>query len=167
MIPLMSANRKANDTMTKSGKTTFKFDQPIKIPSYLIALVVGDLKGIKVGPRSTVWSEPAVVQKAATEFMETEKFIKAAEGICGPYVWGTYDLVCLPPSFPYGGMENPQLTFLTPTLLAGGRSLVSVVAHEITHSWSGNLVTNDSWDEFWLNEGWTSFIEGRILKKDR
>jgi leukotriene-A4 hydrolase len=101
----------------------------------------------------------------AFEFSETEEFLKIAESICGPYVWGRYDILLLPPSFPYGGMENPCLTFVTPTLLAGDRSLASVVAHEIAHSWMGNGVTNKTWAHFWMNEGFTVFVERKILAK--
>lgn len=149
---------------------TYSFEQKIAIPSYLIALAVGNLKGIQVGPRSTVWSEPEVVEAAAWEFQGTEEFIKVGESLLTPYVWGVYDLLLLPASFPYGGMENPciyfkftlGLTFVTPTLLAGDRSLVDVVAHEISHSWMGNLVTTRNWEHFWLNEGFTVFVERKI-----
>lgn len=133
---LMSAVPLAIDPSTPQ---TFRFEQKIAIPSYLIAMAVGQLEGIKVGPRTTVWSEPAVVKAAAWEFEETEEFIKAGESFLTPYCWGVYDLLVLPGSFPYGGMENPCLTFVTPTLLAGDRTLVDVVAHEIAHSWMGNL----------------------------
>ena len=129
-----------------SGQTvSCTFSQPVAVPSYLIAIVVGNLEGIKVGPRSTVWSEPEMVRAAAEEFSETEQFILAAESIVGPYIWGKYDILCLPPSFPYGGMENPSLTFVTPSLLAGDKSLAGVVAHEIAHSWTGNLVGCRTW----------------------
>ncbi|CAJ0763134.1 4704_t:CDS:10 [Entrophospora sp. SA101] len=135
----------------------------IEIPSYLIALAVGNLEGRVIGPRSTVWSEPEVVGGAAWEFEETEKFIATGEQLLTPYEWGKYDLLVLPASFPYGGMENPCLTFVTPTLLAGDRSLVDVIAHEISHSWMGNLVTTANWEHFWLNEGWTIFTERKII----
>ncbi|KAJ3030299.1 UNVERIFIED_CONTAM: putative leukotriene A-4 hydrolase (LTA-4 hydrolase) (Leukotriene A(4) hydrolase) [Siphonaria sp. JEL0065] len=125
---------------------TYSFSQHIAIPSYLIAITVGNIEGKRVGPRSTVWSEPEVVEKAAWEFEDTKLFIKTGEEILTPYVWGVYDLLVLPASFPYGGMENPCLTFVTPSLLAGDKSLVDVVAHEIVHSWMGNLVTSASWD---------------------
>ncbi|KAG9285768.1 hypothetical protein G9A89_013193 [Geosiphon pyriformis] len=141
----------------------YKFEQNIKIPSYLIALAVGNLKGKEIGPRSTVWTEPEILEAAAWEFVDTEKFISIGEELLTPYEWGRYDLLVLPSSFPYGGMENPCLTFVTPTLLAGDRSLVDVVAHEISHSWMGNLVTTANWEHFWLNEGWTVFIERKIL----
>lgn len=146
----------------EDGKKVFEFEQKVAVPSYLIALVVGNLKGVEVGPRSTVWSEPEMVEAAAYEFSQTEEFIVAAESIVGPYVWGKYDILCLPPSFPYGGMENPSLTFVTPSLLAGDRSLAGVVAHEIAHSWTGNLVGCRTWEHFWLNEGHTVFLERKI-----
>uniref|UniRef100_A0AAV1TIR4 Peptidase M1 leukotriene A4 hydrolase/aminopeptidase C-terminal domain-containing protein n=1 Tax=Peronospora matthiolae TaxID=2874970 RepID=A0AAV1TIR4_9STRA len=139
------------------------FEQSVPIPSYLLAIVAGKLESVDLGPRSRVWAEAAVVTKAAHEFAQTEAFLAHAEEITGQeYVWKRYDLVCLPPSFPYGGMENPCLTFVTPTLLAGDRSLADVVAHEISHSWTGNLVTNHSWNDFWLNEGWTMWLERKI-----
>ncbi|KAJ3211256.1 Leukotriene A-4 hydrolase [Dinochytrium kinnereticum] len=146
-------------------KTCF-FTQDIAIPSYLLAIAVGNLVGSRVGPRSTVWSEPEVIDKAAWEFVDTEKFISTGEELLTPYVWGVYDLLILPASFPYGGMENPciaSITFVTPSLLAGDRSLVDVVAHEIAHSWMGNLVTSASWEHFWLNEGFTVCIERKIM----
>jgi len=137
----------------------------MKIPAYLLAIAVGNLKGIKIGPRSTVWSEPEVVDKAANEFVNTEDFIKIGEEYLTEYVWGVYDLLVLPPSFPFGGMENPCLTFVTPTIVVGDRSLVDVIAHEISHSWTGNLVTNSNWQHFWLNEGHTMYLERKILSK--
>jgi len=140
------------------------FEQKLPIPPYLVAIVCGAVEGRRVGPRTTVWSEKEMVEDCAWEFEETEKFLVAAEKLCGPYKWGVYDLLVLPPSFPYGGMENPCLTFVTPTLLAKDRSQVSVIAHEIAHSWSGNLVTNETWEHFWLNEGLTVFTEIRIVR---
>eukprot|EP00124_Ichthyophonus_hoferi_P000730 Ihof_evm14s29 gene=Ihof_evmTU14s29 len=135
------------------------------MPSYLIALVIGDLHYREISPRCRVWSELEIVDKAAYEFIDTDNFLQKAEEVCGPYVWGRYDLLVLPPSFPFGGMENPRLTFITPTLLAGDRSLVNVVAHEIAHSWTGNLVTNATWEHFWLNEGFTVFVERKIISR--
>nr|XP_033807890.1 leukotriene A-4 hydrolase [Geotrypetes seraphini] len=145
-----------------SSRKICKFRQSVPIPSYLLALVVGALEGRKIGPRTTVWSEKELVDEAAYEFAETESMLQAAEDLVGPYVWGQYDLLVMPPSFPYGGMENPCLTFVTPTLLAGDRSLSNVIAHEIAHSWTGNLVTNKTWEHFWLNEGHTVYLERRI-----
>ncbi|CAJ0572472.1 unnamed protein product, partial [Mesorhabditis spiculigera] len=143
-------------------ETTFFFKQPVAIPSYLLAIVVGVLAKRDISDRCAVWAEPSMVEKAHWEFNETEDILATAEKIAGKYIWGRYDMVCLPPTFPFGGMENPCLTFLTPTLISGDRSLVSVIAHEIAHSWSGNLVTNKSWEHFWLNEGFTMFIERKI-----
>jgi leukotriene-A4 hydrolase len=141
----------------------FVMDQPI--PSYLIALAVGDLAFEATGTRTGVWAEPSIVQKAGAEFSDMEKMLEAAEKLYGPYRWTRYDVLVLPPSFPFGGMENPRLTFATPTILAGDKSLVSLVAHEMAHSWSGNLVTNATWSDFWLNEGYTVYIERRILEE--
>ena len=146
-------------------ENTFNFEQRVAIPSYLVAIAAGNLQGITVGPRTTVWSEPEVVKQAAWEFEDTEEFLKIGEDLLIPYEWGIYDLLVLPASFPYGGMENPCLTFVTPTLLAGDRSLVDVVAHEIAHSWMGNLVTTQNWEHFWLNEGFTVFIERKITSR--
>lgn len=148
----------------EDGSRTFAFRQPIAMASYLVALAVGNLASKEVGPRSAVWAEPSVVEAAAYEFADTELFLATGEKICGPYVWSRYDVLCMPPSFPYGGMENPCLTFVTPTLLAGDRSLADVVIHEITHSWTGNLVTNRTWEHFWLNEGWTMFVQRKISR---
>ena len=151
-VPVMSAK--------KTSERTFSMEQPI--PSYLIALAVGDLEYRAVSKRTGVFAEPSVVDRAAREFEDLDRMIAAAEKLFGPYRWEQYDVLVLPPSFPYGGMENPRLTFLSSTLLAGDKSLVAVVAHEIAHSWSGNLVTNATWRDFWLNEGFTSYLERRI-----
>jgi len=142
----------------------YTFKQPVPICTYLIALAVGALESREIGPRTRVWSEKSMVDAGAFEFAETEEFIQVAEKVLGcPYLFSnTYDVLLLPPSFPYGGMENPNLTFCTPTLLAGDRSLADVVAHEISHSWTGNLVTNQTWEHFWLNEGFTVYTERRI-----
>lgn len=138
------------------------FHLPQPIPPYLIALAVGDLSFQAVSERCGVWAEPSVLGKAAKEFEDMEKMVQTAEGLYGAYPWGRYDLLVLPPSFPFGGMENPCLTFATPTVLAGDKSLVSLVSHELAHSWSGNLVTNSTWRDFWLNEGFTTYFERRI-----
>lgn len=140
-----------------------RFEQKIPIQSYLIALAAGKLESRRIGPRSTVWTEAEFIEEAAEEFSETENMLKTAEDLCGPYVWGIYDILVLPPFFPYGGMENPCLTFATPTLLAGDKSLANVIAHEIAHSWTGNLVTNKNFEHFWLNEGFTVFTERKIV----
>ncbi|ORX89777.1 hypothetical protein K493DRAFT_232463 [Basidiobolus meristosporus CBS 931.73] len=164
---LMSALRLNEEPEVSGDSRIYRFEQKTTMPSYLIALVVGELEGIEIGPRTTVWSEPSMVKKCAEEFVDTEDFITVGEQLLTPYEWGRYDLLVLPSSFPYGGMENPCLTFVTPTLLAGDRSLVDVVAHEIAHSWMGNLVTTKSWENFWLNEGWTVFIERKIVGRLR
>jgi aminopeptidase N len=142
--------------------THFRMRNPI--PSYLIALAAGNLEFRSLGERAGVFAEPALVETAAREFADTEAMIRAVEEMYGPYRWGRYDLLVLPPSFPFGGMENPCLTFTTPTVLAGDKSLVALVAHELAHSWSGNLVTNATWSDFWLNEGFTVYLEGRIIE---
>ena len=133
------------------------------LQSYLVALAVGNLSSRRVGPRSHIWCEPELVDAAAAELVDTERFISIGESLMGPYEWGTYDVLVLPSSFPYGGMENPCLTFVSPSIIAGDRSLVSVVAHEVAHSWTGNLVTARTWEHFWLNEGFTVYLERRIL----
>ncbi|XP_001509819.2 leukotriene A-4 hydrolase [Ornithorhynchus anatinus] len=163
LVALMSAVRDGDESdPADATRKIYKFSQKVPIPCYLVALVVGALESRKIGPRTLVWSEKEQVEKSAYEFSETEAMLKIAEDLGGPYVWGQYDLLVLPPSFPYGGMENPCLTFVTPTLLAGDRSLSNVIAHEISHSWTGNLVTNKTWDHFWLNEGHTVYLERHI-----
>jgi len=156
LVALMSAEHKG------SADGVFDFEMKRPIPAYLIALAVGDLQFQEVGSRTGVYAEPSVLAKAAVEFSDMEKMITAVEQMYGPYRWGRYDLLILPPSFPFGGMENPRLTFATPTILAGDKSLVGLVSHELAHSWSGNLVTNATWADFWLNEGFTTYIENRI-----
>ncbi len=146
------------------ARTTFHFEMPQVIPPYLLAFAVGDLASKDLSPRSRVWSEPGILEAAAWEFADVERHLAAAEKLFGKYDWERFDLLMMPPSFPYGGMENPRLTFLTPTLLAGDRSMVNVVAHELAHSWTGNLVTNINAEHFWLNEGFTVFAERRILE---
>lgn len=142
----------------------YRFEMPQPIPAYLIALAVGDLAFRPLRPRTGVYAEPSMVEACANEFADTEKMVEAAERRYGPYRWGRYDILVLPPSFPFGGMENPKLTFATPTILAGDRSLIALVAHELAHSWSGNLVTNATWRDFWLNEGFTTYLERRIVE---
>jgi leukotriene-A4 hydrolase len=141
----------------------FRMDQPVA--PYLVALAVGDLAFQPLGPRTGVYAEPSMLKAAAYELADTEKMVTAAEELYGPYRWERYDMIVLPPSFPFGGMENPRLTFLTPTMIAGDRSLVSLIAHELAHSWSGNLVTNATWADFWLNEGFTTYFQSRIMEK--
>ena len=161
---VMSAEQLTPDGVAAEGGKRYDFRLTQPIPPYLIALAVGDIDFKSLGPRTGVYTEPAVLASAANEFADLEKMVQAAESIGGPYRWGRYDILVLPPSFPFGGMENPRLTFATPTILAGDRSLTSLVAHELAHSWSGNLVTNATWSDFWLNEGFTVFFELRIME---
>lgn len=159
---MAAASKGAGDA---AGPTaTFRFEMPQPIPPYLFAFAVGDLASKDLSPRSRVWAEPGQLAAAAAEFSGVEAQLAAAEALFGPYDWERFDLLVMPPSFPFGGMENPRLTFLTPTLLTGDKSLVNVVAHELAHSWTGNLVTNANFEHFWLNEGFTVFAERRILE---
>ncbi len=146
------------------GRRAYRFRMDHPVAPYLIAIAAGDIAFRALGPRTGVWTEPAMLDSAARELADTERMVEAAERLYGPYRWGRYDVIVLPPSFPYGGMENPTLTFLTPTFIAGDRSLVGLVAHELAHSWSGNLVTNAVWSDGWLNEGFTSYFENRIME---
>ena len=150
---------------TEHGNSaTEKWEMPQPIPPYLFAFAVGDLASRDLSPRCRVWAEPGQVEAAAYEFADVEAMIHSAESLFGPYDWDRFDILTMPPSFPYGGMENPRLTFITPTVLAGDRSLVSVIAHELAHSWTGNLVTNANGEHFWLNEGFTMYAERRITE---
>ena len=157
---VMSANNDPN--AEKNGVYHFSMPQPI--PSYLIALAVGDLEFKAMGERTGVYAEKELLDAAAAEFEDTESMLEIAEEMYGPYRWDRYDLLILPPSFPFGGMENPRLSFITPTVLAGDKSLVALIAHELAHSWSGNLVTNSSWRDLWLNEGFTTYLTSRIMQ---
>ncbi|MES0874955.1 M1 family metallopeptidase [Sinimarinibacterium thermocellulolyticum] len=161
LLAVMAAQMELDPT--RDGDYHFTMPQPI--PSYLVALAVGDLRFRPMSARTGIYAEPSVVERAAQEFEDTEAMMQRAEAIYGPYRWGRYDLLILPPAFPYGGMENPRLTFATPTVIAGDKSLVSLVAHELAHSWSGNLVTNASWNDFWLNEGFTNHLTYRIMEE--
>ena len=164
LTAVMSAPRVGEPQATGTTRQfAFRMDKPVA--PYLIAIAVGDLAFKPLGPRTGVWTEPAMLDKAAAELADTEKMVAAAEKLYGPYQWGRYDLLVLPPSFPFGGMENPTLTFLTPTFLAGDKSLTSLIAHELAHSWSGNLATNATWADFWLNEGMTTYAERRIVEE--
>lgn len=160
LLAVMSAN---NDPLTPR-RGEYQFNMPQPIPAYLIAIAVGNLYFAPLGDDTGVYTEPELLDASVYEFANTQDMLEVAEEQFGPYQWGRYDLLVLPPSFPYGGMENPRLSFLTPSLLAGDRSLVSVVAHELAHSWSGNLVTNATWRDGWLNEGMTSYLEGRLME---
>ncbi|MEQ1726648.1 MAG: M1 family metallopeptidase [Sphingopyxis sp.] len=146
------------------GRRAFRFRMDKPVAPYLIAIAAGDIVFRELGPRTGVWAEGAMIDRAAAELADTEAMVEAAEALYGPYRWGRYDVIVLPPSFPFGGMENPTLTFLTPTFIAGDKSLVGLVAHELAHSWSGNLVTNANWTDSWLNEGVTSYFENRIME---
>ena len=159
LVPLMSASQDGQDT---DGNWTFSMPQPI--PSYLIAIAVGDIKFKAINDTIGVYAEDYILDAAAEEFAETPLMEVANTELYGPYRWGRYDLIVLPPSFPFGGMENPRLSFMTPTLIAGDKSLTNVVAHELAHSWSGNLVTNSNWRDAWLNEGFTSYVENRVME---
>jgi aminopeptidase N len=141
----------------------YEFEMPQAIPAYLIAIGVGDLHFKAMSDRTGIYAEPVLLDAAAAEFADTERMLQISESLYGPYRWGRYDLLILPPSFPFGGMENPRLSFITPTVIAGDKSLVALIAHELAHSWSGNLVTNATWRDLWLNEGFTSFLTDRIM----
>ncbi|MDO5969019.1 M1 family metallopeptidase [Flavivirga aquimarina] len=167
LMAVMSAENPK--TKTPDGLYTFKMAQPIS--PYLIALAVGDIEYKAVSNRTGIYAEKSMVDKAHYEFSDMENMVASAEALYGTYAWEQFDVIVLPPSFPFGGMENPRLTFATPTVIAGDKSLTSLIAHELAHSWSGNLVTNASWDDFWLNEGFTVYFEMRIMEalygKDR
>jgi aminopeptidase N len=164
MTAVMSAPR-VEQPITQGGESVFNFRMEHSVAPYMIAIAVGDLAFKPLGSRTGVWAEPATLPAAARELSDTEKMVAAAEKLYGPYRWGRYDVLVLPPSFPYGGQENPTLTFATPTFIAGDKSLVSLIAHELAHSWSGNLATNAVWEDFWLNEGMTTYAEGRIVEE--
>lgn len=161
LMAMMSA---ANPT-EKNAQGLYHFKQEKPIPSYLMALAVGDVEFRSLGRNTGVYAEPGMMEKSHWEFADMQSMVDSAEALYGPYAWGRYDVLVLPPSFPFGGMENPVLTFATPTIIAGDRSLVSLIAHELAHSWSGNLVTNETWNDFWLNEGFTVYFEQRIMEK--
>lgn len=160
LMALMSAE----NPVSKNDSGIYHFKQVRAIPSYLMALAVGDLAFQELGRNSGVYAEPMQLKKCAEEFSDLPKMMDAAEALYGKYQWARYDVLVLPPSFPFGGMENPEVTFATPTIIAGDKSLVSLLAHELAHSWSGNLVTNDTWNDFWLNEGFTTYFERRIME---
>lgn len=161
---LMAVMSATNPT-AKNNEGVYEFKMQQSIPVYLISLAAGDLAFKPIGARTGVYTEPSMLDACANELQDTEKMLEAAERLYGPYKWERYDVIVLPPSFPFGGMENPRLTFATPTIIAGDRSLISLIAHEMAHSWSGNLVTNATWDDFWLNEGFTVYFERRIMEE--
>lgn len=160
LLPLMSAT----NPQQKSNDSVYHFEMQQPIPSYLMALSIGDLIFAPLGKECGVYATPDMIKQCVTEFEDLEKMIKTAEDLYGKYYWGRYDILVLPSSFPFGGMENPRLTFATPTIITGDKSLVSLIAHELAHSWSGNLVTNRTWEDFWLNEGFTVYFESRIME---
>ena len=161
MLALMSAENPQE--VNAEGVYTFKMDQAV--PSYLMALSVGNIEYRSLGAETGVYAEPELIDAAAYEFADMQNMVDTAEALYGPYRWGIYDVIVLPPSFPFGGMENPRLTFATPTIIAGDRSLTALIAHELAHSWSGNLVTNVNWEDIWLNEGFTVYFENRIMEE--
>jgi len=148
-----------------SASGEYQFTMPQPVPSYLMAIAIGELEFAEIGPRSGVYAEPDWIERAEAEFHQLEDMIDIGEALYGDYRWGRYDLLVLPPSFPFGGMENPRLSYVTPTIIAGDGSLLALVAHELAHSWSGNLVTNSSWRDLWLNEGFTVYFESRIMEQ--
>jgi aminopeptidase N len=160
LLAVMSAN---NDPNTERDGDYF-FSMPQAIPAYLIAIGVGDLHFKAMSHQTGIYAESYILDASVAEFDDTQAMIDKAEVMYGKYRWGRYDLLMLPPSFPFGGMENPRLSFITPTVVAGDKSLVNLIAHELAHSWSGNLVTNESWRDLWLNEGFTSYVENRIME---
>lgn len=163
--PALLALMSASNPQEKNAQGIYHFEMKQAIPAYLLALAVGDISYRSISGRSGIYAEPSLVDTAVWEFADLEKMVAGAEGLYGAYRWDRYDVIVLPPSFPFGGMENPRLTFATPTILAGDRSLTSLIAHELAHSWSGNLVTNATWNDFWLNEGFTVYFEHRIMEK--
>ncbi len=160
----LTAVMAAEQVEASEGNGTFLFKMPQPIPSYLFAIAAANLVFRELGPRTGIYAEPEIIDAAVWEFAETEKALNEAEKLLGPYLWGRYDMLVLPPSFPFGGMENPRLTFLTPTAILGTRGQTSLITHELAHAWTGNLVTNATWQDFWLNEGWATYAETRITE---
>lgn len=163
--PHLMALMSAINPIERNAEGVYTFKQEKPIPSYLMAIAAGDFYFKPLGRNTGVYAEPGMLDKSVWEFADMQEMVDSAESLYGPYAWGRYDVLVLPPSFPFGGMENPVLTFATPTIIAGDRSLVSLIAHELAHSWSGNLVTNETWSDFWLNEGFTVYFEQRIMEK--
>ncbi|HLS05979.1 MAG TPA: M1 family metallopeptidase [Wenzhouxiangella sp.] len=162
---LMAVMGAAGNETVRNDSGVYEFHMPQAIPSYLMAIAVGDLEFARTGARTGVYAEPGWIERAASEFHQLEKLVEIGENLYGPYRWERYDLLVLPPSFPFGGMENPRLSFITPTVIAGDGSLLDLIAHELAHSWSGNLVTNAAWRDIWLNEGFTTYFESRIMER--
>lgn len=161
LLAVMSADNSKNQV--RDGD--YEFAMPQKVPAYLIAIAVGDLHFKPMSAQTGIYAEKAWLDKAVYEFADTQKMMDVASKLYGDYHWGRYDLLILPSSFPFGGMENPRLSFITPTVITGDRSLVSLIAHELAHSWSGNLITNSNWNELWINEGFTNFVENRLMRE--
>ncbi len=162
LVAVMAAEHIETEHLEETSQYRYRMPQPI--PSYLFAIAVGNLTFEALGPHTGVFSEPEIIESAVWEFAENEQTLIEAEKLFGPYLWDRYDVLILPPSFPYGGMENPRLTFLTPSCILGDRSRANLVSHELAHAWTGNLVTNATWEDFWLNEGWTTYAESRITE---
>ena len=158
---VMSADN--SEAFVKDGD--YWFDMPQAIPPYLIAIGAGNLEYKEMSHQTAIFAEPQILDASVAEFNDTQAMIDKTNVMYGEYAWGRYDLLMLPPSFPFGGMENPRLSFITPTVVAGDKSLVNLIAHELAHSWSGNLVTNATWEDLWLNEGFTSYVENRIMEE--
>ncbi len=165
-LPLTALFAGVEDSKMKTddNKIVYIYKQSIAVPTYLIAIAAGELEYGKISERCGIFTEMGLAEKAVWEFQDTETYLKAAEEYLTPYVWGVYNILVLPQAFPYGGMENPCLTFVTPALIAGDRSMTNVIAHEISHSWTGNLVTNKDWSNFWVNEGFTTFMERKLCE---
>lgn len=161
LVPKMSANETGNFKLNSTHYVT-SFSNEIPIPSYLVAIAIGDLEYKSLGRRVGVITEPSMIDSVAEELAELEILLDTAEAYIGEYIWGNYTVIILPPSFPMGGMENPLLTFASPTIIVGDLSQVYVATHEIAHSWTGNTVTCENWESFWLNEGFTVFIERKV-----
>jgi len=162
LVAVMAAEHIETEHLGETSQYRYRMPQPI--PSYLFGIAVGNLAFEELGPHTGVYSEPEILESAVWEFAENEQTLIEAEKLFGPYLWDRYDVLILPPSFPYGGMENPRLTFLTPSCILGDRSRANLVSHELAHAWTGNLVTNATWEDFWLNEGWTTYAESRITE---
>jgi len=162
LVAVMAAEHIETEHLEEISQYRYRMPQPI--PSYLFGIAVGNLAFEELGPHTGVYAEPEIIASAAWEFAENENKLVEAEKLFGPYLWDRYDVLILPPSFPYGGMENPRLTFLTPKCILGDRSRANLVSHELAHAWTGNLVTNATWEDFWLNEGWTTYAESRITE---
>ncbi len=162
LVGLMAAASTGVEKQDGIHICSFKMEQPI--PSYLFALAAGNIVFRELGPRTGIFAEPELIEAAAWEFAENEEKLELGEKLFGPYLWERYDVLVMPPSFPYGAMENPRLTFMSKIFIMGDRSWTVIISHELAHSWTGNLVTNANWEHFWLNEGWTTYADTRITE---